>query len=47
MAIFLSFTRYNYIFWKVMELQAIAWKCNGLHVIGYTSFFTLHAWYFV
>ena len=27
-----------------MELQAVTWKCNGLHVIRYITFVTLHAW---
>ena len=26
-----------------MELQAVTWKCNGLHVIHYITFVTLHA----
>ena len=34
-AIFCNLTRYNYIFEKVMELQAVSWKCNELHVICY------------
>ena len=46
--IFWNLTRYkysyNYIFSKVMELQAVTWKCNGLHVIRYITFVTLHAW---
>ena len=27
-----------------MELQAFTWKCNGLQVIRYITFVTLHAW---
>ena len=28
-----------------MELQAVTWKYNGLHVILYITFVTLHAWH--
>ena len=38
---------YNYIFSKVMELQAVTWKCNGFHLIRYITSVTLHACYFV
>ena len=46
--IFWNLTRYNYsynyMFSRVLELQAVTWKCNGLQVIRYITFFTLHAW---
>ena len=31
---------HHYIFQNVMELQAVTWKCNGLHVIRYITFVT-------
>ena len=34
------YTHYNYIFW-VKELQAVTWKCKGLHAVRSITFVTL------